>query len=106
MLHGRKVATVFEDPTVQASDTEVYRGITQELCIYGTGFNNVVQPTLVFAPPLDNEAVNVHVSSGFEELLVLARRFLSVAHDVNLLAKQRTTPKLSFSCPVGVCWLR
>lgn len=105
-MHGRKVATIFEDPSIQASDTEIYRGFTRELNIYGTGFNNVVQPILAFAPPLDDAAVNVQVGSGFGELLVLARRFLSVAHDVNLLAKQRTTPKLSFSCPVGVCWLR
>ncbi|CAM9183914.1 unnamed protein product [Ectocarpus sp. 8 AP-2014] len=58
-LHGRKVATVFEDPSIQARDTEIYRSFTRELYVYGTGFNNVVQPILVFAPPLDDTAVNV-----------------------------------------------
>ncbi|CAM9604552.1 unnamed protein product [Ectocarpus fasciculatus] len=60
LLGGRKVATVFEDPSVQARNTEIYRSFTRELNIYGTGFNNVVQPILVFAPPVDDVAVNVH----------------------------------------------
>ncbi|CAM9403362.1 unnamed protein product [Ectocarpus sp. 6 AP-2014] len=56
----RKVATVFEDASIQARNTEIYRSSTRELNIYGTGFNNVVQPILVFAPPLDDTAVDVH----------------------------------------------
>ena len=62
VLPGRKVATVFEDPSIQAGDTVLYRGFTRELCISGTGFNSVVRPILVFAPPLDDAAVTVHVS--------------------------------------------
>lgn len=62
LLPGRKVATVFEDPGIQAADTEINRGFTRELYIHGTGFTNVVQPILMFAPPLDDAAVNIHVS--------------------------------------------
>lgn len=62
-LSARKVATVFEDPSIQASDTKIYRGFTHELYIFGTGFNRVVQPILGFDPPLDTDSVNVHVSS-------------------------------------------
>ncbi|CAM9661144.1 unnamed protein product [Ectocarpus sp. 4 AP-2014] len=61
---GRKVANVLEDPSIQARNTEIYRGSTRELNVYGTGLNNVVQPILVFKPPLDDTTVNVHVSSG------------------------------------------
>ena len=63
VLPGRKVATVFEDPSIQASDTKIYPSFTRELHIYGTGFNNVAKPLLIFDPPLDDTAVNVHVSS-------------------------------------------
>lgn len=63
VLPGQKVATVFEDPSIQASNVEMYRRFTHELNIYGTGFSKVVQPILVFEPPLDNAVVNVHVST-------------------------------------------
>ncbi|CAN0352196.1 unnamed protein product, partial [Hapterophycus canaliculatus] len=51
---GRKVATVFEDPTVDASDVEIFRTATHELQITGTGFNKVFRPVLDFEPPLDS----------------------------------------------------
>lgn len=60
---GGKVATVFEDPSIQASDTKLQRRFTHVLNIRGTGFNKVVEPILEFDPPLDAAAVNVHVSS-------------------------------------------
>ena len=72
LLTARKVATVFEDPTVQASDTKVYSGVAHqgggtygtdhEIIVYGTGFNRVVKPILDFDPPLAAAAVDVHVS--------------------------------------------
>lgn len=62
VLNGVKVATVFEDPSIQASDTKIYCSFTRELAIFGTGFSNVVRPYLVFQPPLDAAAVDLHVS--------------------------------------------
>lgn len=59
---GRKVATVFEDPSVEASDIEIYRTHTHELMIKGTGFNKAARPMLDFAPALDSFEVFVDVS--------------------------------------------
>ncbi|CBN78994.1 peptidase S1 and S6, chymotrypsin/Hap [Ectocarpus siliculosus] len=58
---GSKVATVFEDPSVEASDVEIYRTHTHELQIRGTGFNKVVRPVLDFEPALDSTSVYVEV---------------------------------------------
>lgn len=58
---GRKVATVFEDPSVEASDIEIYRTHTHELMIKGTGFNKAARPMLDFAPALDSFEVFVDV---------------------------------------------
>ena len=61
---GRKVATVFEDPSIEASDIEIYRTHTHELMIRGTGFNKAARPTLDFEPALDSFDVYVNVSCG------------------------------------------
>ncbi|CAN0432983.1 unnamed protein product, partial [Laminaria digitata] len=47
---GRKVATVFEDPSVESSDIEIYRTHTHALMIKGTGFNKAAPPRLDFEP--------------------------------------------------------
>lgn len=60
----RKVATVFEDPSIRASDAKIDSRFTHELVICGTGFNRVAEPILGFDPPLDPAAVNVHVSGA------------------------------------------
>lgn len=61
---GRKVATVFEDPSVEASDIEIYRTHTHELIVRGTGFNKAARPELFFEPPLNSFDVYVDVSGG------------------------------------------
>lgn len=48
-----KIATVFEDPSVDASDIEIHRTRTQQLTIKGRGFNDKVRPILDFDSPLD-----------------------------------------------------
>lgn len=58
---GSKVATVFEDPSVEASDVEIYRTHTHELQIMGTGFNKMTRPVLDFEPALDSTSVYVEV---------------------------------------------
>eukprot|EP00752_Nemacystus_decipiens_P008845 g7893.t1 len=58
---GRKVATVFEDPSVVASDVEIFRTHTHELQIVGTGFNKLARPMIDFEPPLDSSSVVVDV---------------------------------------------
>lgn len=63
-LPFRKVATVFEDPAIQASSAKLVRGSTREFSVYGEGFNEVVKPILEFDPPLDAEAVTTHVSGS------------------------------------------
>ena len=59
---GRKVATVFEDPSVVASDVEIFRTHTHELQIVGTGFNKLARPTIDFDPPLNSDNIYVDVS--------------------------------------------
>lgn len=63
-LPFRKVATVFEDPAIQASSAKLVRGSTREFSVYGEGFNKVVKPILEFDPPLHAEAVTTHVSGN------------------------------------------
>ncbi len=59
--------TVFEDPSVDISDIEVYRTRTQRLVIRGSGFNQAVRPILDFDPPLDsaNLHLNVRMAENF-----------------------------------------
>lgn len=61
---GRKVATVFADPSVVASDIEIYRTHTHELMVTGTGFNKLSRPIIDFDPPLNSADVYVDVSGG------------------------------------------
>lgn len=56
------IATIFEDPTVDASDVEIHRD-SRELVIRGTGFNDVARQVFSFDPPLDSSSFNVKVSS-------------------------------------------
>eukprot|EP00752_Nemacystus_decipiens_P008235 g7364.t1 len=58
---GRTVATVFEDPSVVASDAEIFRTRTRELEILGTGFNKLARPTIHFEPALESMRVAVEV---------------------------------------------
>ena len=46
---GRKVATVFEDPSGESSDIEIFRTHTHELMIKGAGFNKLTRP--IIDPP-------------------------------------------------------
>ena len=59
---GRKVATVFEDPSVEPSDVEIFRTHTHELQIVGTGFNKLARPMIDFEPSLDSSGIFVDVS--------------------------------------------
>lgn len=59
---GGPVATVFEDPSIDTSDVEITRTASQELTIWGTGFNHVASPVMDFDPTLDWANVNVTVS--------------------------------------------
>lgn len=68
---GRKVATVFEDPSVVASDVEIYRTHTHELQIVGTGFNKLARPIVDFEPALDSSGIIVDVSAFCFEVLLL-----------------------------------
>lgn len=74
---GGIVATVFEDPSINPSDVEISRTGSQELVVWGTGFNNITQPVLDFDPPLDSSNLNVKVSS--HEGCVLGARFSRTA---------------------------
>eukprot|EP00903_Cladosiphon_okamuranus_P014061 g13069.t1 len=58
---GRKVATVFEDPSVEPSDVEIFRTHTHELQIVGTGFNKLARPMIDFEPALDSSGIYVDV---------------------------------------------
>lgn len=60
---GGIVATVLEDPSLNASDVEINRTGSQGLVIWGTGFNNMTAPVMDFDPPLDSSNLNVKVSS-------------------------------------------
>lgn len=63
------VAIVFEDPSIDAADTDIFRGYTPTLVIKGNGFGlakiikrdgwvyHPVAPILVFDPPIDPEIV-------------------------------------------------
>ncbi len=69
---GRKVATVFEDPSVEASDVEIFRTHTHELQIVGTGFNKKVNPVIDFEPKLNSDSVYVDVLNRTNVRLSLA----------------------------------
>lgn len=68
------VATVvFEDPSIDASDKEIFHGSTVELEIHGAGFlkwrstrgdwvYDPVPPILVFDPPIDPQIIEVIVN--------------------------------------------
>lgn len=65
---------MFEDPSIEASDTEIFHGHTEELVIRGTGFRSpnfkykkswtdiTAPPVLRFDPPIDPELVEVFVN--------------------------------------------
>lgn len=65
------VATVFEDPSVDNSDIEVYRTRTQRLVIRGSGFNQAVRPILDFDPPLDSANLHINVRKDGRETLYI-----------------------------------
>lgn len=67
---GVIVATVFEDPSINASDVEIARTGSRELAIWGTGFSNMTTPVIDFDPPLDSSNVDVKVSSRHEGVRV------------------------------------
>lgn len=54
LSYSGKIATVFEDPSVDASDIEIHRTRTQQLVIKGRGFTGKVRPILDFDSPLDS----------------------------------------------------
>lgn len=59
--NGPVVATVFEDPTIDASDTKLLNSEARQLTISGTGFNADVWPILDFDPPLDSKNIHIDV---------------------------------------------
>ena len=76
---GRKVATVFEDPSIVASDIEIYRTHTHELQIVGTGFNKLTRPVLDFEPALDSSGIYVDVRFFFCSASLSANRRRSLS---------------------------
>lgn len=85
---GRKVATVFEDPSVEPSDVEIFRTHTPELQILGTGFNKLARPVIDFDPPLDSSAIYVDVSVECECVFCVCVFFLCALHLCDLGAKR------------------
>ncbi|CAM9183837.1 unnamed protein product, partial [Ectocarpus sp. 8 AP-2014] len=75
------VAIVFEDPSIYASDTEIFHGYTTDLDVKGTSFRHggtikrgdwvydTVPPILIFDPPIDPEVVEV-VVNGYGQVTV------------------------------------
>ena len=61
------VATVFENPSIDASDVEINRTGSEELVVRGTGFNDMVPLAVEFDPPLAMANLHVNVSS-FQEI--------------------------------------
>lgn len=59
---GGPIATVFEEPSIDASDVKINHTGSQGLMIWGTGFNDMVPPVMDFDPPLDS--ANLHVNVG------------------------------------------
>ena len=59
------IATVLPDPSIDASDTKIFRTITRVLKITGAGFGRTRQPKIApivdFEPPLDSSKLHVHV---------------------------------------------
>ncbi|CAM9563234.1 unnamed protein product, partial [Discosporangium mesarthrocarpum] len=62
---GRKVATVFEDPSVNPSEEVLWRTHSHELFMAGTGFNKVFQPIFVFDPPMPTGTYFTELSDCF-----------------------------------------
>lgn len=84
-IFGGNFATVFEDPSIIASDIEISLAGSQVLTIRGTGFNNVSRPVLDFDPPLDSSNLNIEVSSREERLGVhylKERRWCVIFQDI------------------------
>lgn len=61
------VATVFENPSIDASDIEINRTGSEELVVRVTGFNDMVPLAVEFDPPLAMANRHVNVSS-FQEI--------------------------------------
>ncbi|CAM9641736.1 unnamed protein product, partial [Laminaria digitata] len=102
---GRKVATVFEDPSVEASDIEIYRTRTHQLMIKGTGFNKATRPTLDFEPALDwFEVFVVVVNRTMICLSLSTSEWTSVEHIGPLTVKGMDTGAgmVTFDTPVTV----
>lgn len=78
---SQTVAIVFEDPSIDASDTEIYHRYTLDLAIHGTSFGHpgsikrrdwtyhTVPPILVFDPPIDPEIVRIFVNVSSWDVL-------------------------------------
>lgn len=60
---GATVGIVFGDPSIDASDVEIYRNHTRKLLITGTGFTKRYRTSLFFRRPLISEDVVLHVSA-------------------------------------------
>ncbi|CAM9661212.1 unnamed protein product [Ectocarpus sp. 4 AP-2014] len=60
---GGPISTVFEDPTINASDIEISHTGSQDLVIWRTGYDNMVAPVMNFVPPLDLANVHVNVAN-------------------------------------------
>eukprot|EP00752_Nemacystus_decipiens_P008401 g7511.t1 len=58
---GRKVATIFEDPSLEESHKEIGRTLTHEMYIAGSGFTKVFPPILILEPHMEQEDFVVQV---------------------------------------------
>lgn len=99
---SRTVAVVFADPTVDASDTEIYRGHTVGLVISGTGFPSsqvkigdkwtdiTTSPVVYFDPPINPELVDVEVHVSVHDFST-AFRYKRIA-DVQSLLERHGNP--------------
>ncbi|CAN0066429.1 unnamed protein product [Pylaiella littoralis] len=69
---GRKVATVYEDPKLEESHTEIGRTLTHELNLKGSGFTKVFPPMIIFDPAIQREDYVVQVMNRTSVKLTLA----------------------------------
>ncbi|CAM9708784.1 unnamed protein product, partial [Chrysoparadoxa australica] len=68
---GQTVATVFEDPSVSSSNSQLMRSVSHSLTINGQGFNNVAVPRFTFSPPLSSDNFSTLVIDANTVELVL-----------------------------------
>ncbi|CAM9721966.1 unnamed protein product [Ascophyllum nodosum] len=104
---GRKVATVFEDPSIEPNNIEIYRTHTHELMIKGTGFNKLSPPVLDFEPPLNSAGVYLQVMNRTSIMLSLSSTTSQWTSEdkvgpLTIKAIDTGAGKISFDAPIQV----